>query len=355
MQSLTQSLLSFDEQKLKEEFKLQGFKPFYARIVLSWIWQRKVTVFEKMTDLSKEMRETLARKYKLSSITSVKEVLSDDLQTTKWLWKLEDNYLVESVLIESFDRRTVCVSCQVGCPARCAFCASGKEGLMRHLSVAEIVEQILFIERFLNNRGEKVTHIVFMGMGEPLDNYDNIVQSIRLLTDAKLMGLSRRRITVSTVGVVDGINRLAEEGLGVNLVLSLHAPNQKLRQKIIPYARRYPLEEIMQAMKGYSTKTGRDVTFEYILLDGLNDQIEHAQELATLLKGWQCNVNLIPYNPVQGLRIKRPSGKQIDLFRSVLDEKGILNTCRYTKGDDIAAACGQLALQKASESSLTLL
>lgn len=226
---------------------------------------------------------------------------------------------------------------------------------MRHLSVAEIVEQILFIERFLNNRGEKVTHIVFMGMGEPLDNYDNVVQSIRLLTDAKLMGLSRRRITVSTVGVVDGINRLAEEGLGVNLVLSLHAPNQKLRQKLIPYARRYPLEEIMQAMKGYSTKTGRDVTFEYILLDGLNDQIEHAQELATLLKGWQCNVNLIPYNPVQGLRIKRPSGKQIDLFRSVLDEKGILNTCRYTKGDDIAAACGQLALQKASESSLTLL
>ncbi|MEI6532150.1 MAG: hypothetical protein WCN87_04970 [Chlamydiota bacterium] len=157
------------------------------------------------------------------------------------------------------------------------------------------------------------------------------------------------------MGVVDGINRLAEEGLGVNLVLSLHAPNQKLRQKIIPYARRYALEDIMNAMKDYSAKTGRDVTFEYILLDGLNDQREHAEELAALLKGWQCNVNLIPYNPVQGLRLKRPRGEQIALFRSILDEKGILNTCRYTKGDDIAAACGQLALQKQPETSLTLL
>lgn len=340
------SLLSFTEASLKEELKNQGFKPFHAGQILNWIWKKAASTFEEMTDLSKEMREALSQKYALSSLIPVKEVLSDDLQTTKWLWKMTDNALVESVLIESFDRRTVCVSCQVGCPARCAFCASGKEGLMRHLSVAEIVEQILHIERFLHKRGEKVTHIVFMGMGEPLDNYDNVVQAIRLLTDPKLMGLSRRRITVSTVGVVDGINRLAEEDLGVNLVLSLHAPNQKLRQKIIPFARRYALEDIMLAMKGYSAKTGRDVTFEYILLEGINDQVEHAEELAALVKGWQCTVNLIPYNPVLGLRLKRPRGEQIGLFRSVLDEKGIINTCRYTKGDDIAAACGQLALQK---------
>lgn len=337
-------IFALDEGTLREKLVLHGFKPFHAGQILHWLWQRHATSFDEMTDLSKELRTWLSNHYTLSSLTAVKQQLSDDKQTTKWLWKLADGTLVESVLIESFDRRTVCVSCQVGCPARCAFCASGKEGLMRHLSVAEIVEQITAIDTFLSKRDERVTHIVFMGMGEPLDNYDNVVTTIRQLT--QLMGLSKRRITVSTVGVVEGINRLAEDDLGVNLVLSLHAPNQKLRQKIIPYARRYALEDILTAMKGYSEKSGRDVTFEYILLASINDGEEQARELGDLLRGWQCTVNLIPYNPVQGLRLKRPAGEQIALFRSILDEKGVVNTCRYTKGDDIAAACGQLALQK---------
>lgn len=339
-------MLAFDEQQLRHELVSRGYKPFHAGQILKWIWGRQALSFAEMTDLSKEMREFLEQHYKISTLKVVKMQHSDDQQTTKWLFQMTDGSLIESVLIESFDRRTVCVSCQVGCPARCAFCASGKEGLMRHLSAAEIVEQILHIERFLQMRGEKVTNIVFMGMGEPLDNYDNVVTAIRRLTDPALLGLSRRRITVSTVGVVDGIKRLANEDLGVNLVLSLHAPNQKLRQKIIPYARRYELMDILAAMKEYAEKSGRDVTFEYILLASINDQEEHALELADLLKNWQGTVNLIPYNPVAGLRLKKPASEQIALFRSILDEKGIVNTCRYTKGDDIAAACGQLALQK---------
>jgi 23S rRNA (adenine2503-C2)-methyltransferase len=253
---------------------------------------------------------------------------------------------VESVLILSGGRRTVCVSCQVGCPARCAFCASGKEGLKRNLSAGEIVEQVLHIDRHLKEKGERVCHIVFMGMGEPMENYDAVVKAIQILNAPWGLNISQRRITVSTVGVVEGIQRLAKEELKVNLVLSLHAPNQHIRKKIIPYARKYPLEEILIAMDEYSVATKRDITYEYTLLSGINDRAEHAEELARLLKGKQCTVNLIPYNPVDGLRLQRPQRDEIESFRAILEEAGINTTWRYTKGKDIAAACGQLALQK---------
>jgi 23S rRNA (adenine2503-C2)-methyltransferase len=185
-----------------------------------------------------------------------------------------------------------------------------------------------------------------MGMGEPLENYDAVVRSIRMLCDPDLVGLSARRITVSTVGVVEGIQKLTEEDLKVNLVLSLHAPNQHLRKKLIPYARKYPLDEIMHAMDGYAKATKRDITYEYILLEGINDHPDHARELVQLLRGKQCTVNLIPYNPVKGLKLGRPEPRAIQEFRDVLFSRRIVNTCRYTKGDDIAAACGQLALQE---------
>jgi 23S rRNA (adenine2503-C2)-methyltransferase len=238
------------------------------------------------------------------------------------------------------------VSSQVGCPAKCAFCASGKNGFFRNLRPAEIVEQVVQINAWLLQKGEKVSHIVYMGMGEPLKNYDPVVQSIRLLSDPLLLNLSQRRITVSTVGIVEGIRRLALEGLKVSLVLSLHAPNQRIRIKIIPYARKYPLEDIMAAMDEYAAKTKRDITFEYILIAGVNDHPDHALELAHMLHGKQCTVNLIPYNPVAGLHLKRPDKKAVKNFRTVLFGSKVVNTCRYTKGDDIAAACGQLALQE---------
>ncbi|MDE3045178.1 MAG: 23S rRNA (adenine(2503)-C(2))-methyltransferase RlmN [Verrucomicrobiota bacterium] len=303
--------------------------------------------FEAMTNLGKELRAKLAASFSFPAIKLLRTVNSEDGETTKFLWELPDQKRVESVLIRSGTRRTVCISCQVGCPARCAFCASGREGLMRNLSVGEIVEQVLHIDRVLKETGERVCHLVYMGMGEPMENYDAVIQSIRLFNDPAAFHISQRRITVSTVGVVEGIQKLAKEDLQVNLVLSLHAPNQHIRKKIIPYARKYPLEEILLAMDDYAQETKRDITYEYTMLAGINDKRIHAEELATLLRGKQCTVNLIPYNPVDGLQLQRPSSETIMTFRMCLEDAGINVTWRYTKGKDIAAACGQLAMQKA--------
>lgn len=322
-------------------------KPLYhANQIFDWIYKKGESNWDNMSNLSKELREELKKELALSSLKLVSTKPSDDGETHKFLWELHDGQLVESVLICSGERRTVCVSSQVGCPAKCAFCASGKEGLLRNLTVGEIVEQVWHTNTFLSTKDERVSHIVFMGMGEPLENYDAVIKTIQILIEPAALKISHRRITVSTVGVVEGIHKLANEDFRVNLVLSLHAPNQKIRQKIIPYARKYSLDEILDAMDRYSEQTGRDITFEYTLLSGINDQPEHAEELALLIGKKQCTINLIPYNPVLGMRLKRPRAEAIKLFREILDREEIVNTCRYTKGDDIGAACGQLAMQK---------
>lgn len=336
--------LSYDE--LLTLLREHGEKDFHAKQLIDWVYNKGVLSWDKMSNLGKDLKAKLAKLIKLPVLELVRVQDSNDRETYKFLWKLRDGSLVESVLICSGARRTVCVSSQVGCPAKCAFCASGKNGFFRNLRPAEIVEQVVQINAWLAQKGEKVSHIVYMGMGEPLKNYDPVVKSIRLVSDPMLLNLSQRRITVSTVGIVEGIRRLALEGLRVSLVLSLHAPNQRIRIKIIPYARKYPLDEILQAMDEYAAKTKRDITFEYILIAGINDHPDHAHELAHLLHGKQCTVNLIPYNPVAGLHLKRPDKKAVKQFRSVLFGSKIVNTCRYTKGDDIAAACGQLALQE---------
>lgn len=344
-------------ENLAEWLREQGEKEFHAKQILSWIYEKGVLSWDEMTNLSKELREKLAKSFRLPVLELVKITESTDLETFKFLWRLKDGNLVESVLICSDSRRTVCVSSQVGCPARCAFCASGQQGFFRNLRPTEIVEQVLQINKWLAGRNERVCHVVYMGMGEPFKNYESVVKSIYILSHPNFLNISQRRITVSTVGVVEGIKRLSNEGLKVNLVLSLHAPNQHIRKKIIPYARKYPLEDILAAMDEYASKTKRDITYEYTLLAGINDHPDHAHELAHLLKGKQCTVNLIPYNPVPGVRLKRPEKKAIKDFRSVLFGSRIVNTCRYTKGDDIAAACGQLAMQekKAQNSPLTIL
>jgi len=322
----------------------QGEKPFRAAQIFHWVYVQGAASFEEMTNLSKPLRSKLSSSFTLPVLQCSRTLHSDDGETIKFLWELPDHKKVESVLIMSDERRTVCVSIQVGCPARCAFCASGREGLKRNLSTAEVVEQVLHIDRFLGAKGERVSHIVFMGMGEPLENYDTLVQSIKILNSPDAFGISQRRITVSTVGVVEGIKKLAEESFKVNLVLSLHAPNQHLRKKIIPYARKYPLEEILIAMEEYGAATHRDITYEYTLLAGINDAPEHAEELSLLLRGKQCTVNLIPYNPIDGVNLRRPERDAIETFRSILEDERICVTWRYTKGKDIAAACGQLAL-----------
>jgi len=342
--------VDLSDQELSVWLKNQGEKEFHAQQVFHWIFQKGVLSWEEMSNLSKELREKLSAYIRLPVLEKVRVTESSDLETFKFLWRLRDGQLVESVLICSGTRRTVCVSSQVGCPARCAFCASGQQGFSRNLRPVEIVEQVLQINHWLAPKGEKVSHVVYMGMGEPLKNYPSVVKSVHVLSDPRGLNISQRRITLSTVGILEGIRRLAVEGLKVNLVLSLHAPNQHLRKKIIPYARKYPLEDLLPAMDEYAHKTRRDITYEYILLAGINDHPDHALELAHLLKGKQCTVNLIPYNPVPGIKLKRPDKKSIKQFRSVLFGSRINNTLRYTKGKDIQAACGQLALQEQTES-----
>ncbi len=341
-----QEFCSLSLEECKQWMEESGEKPFRAAQIFDWVYQKGCLSFDAMTNMSKDLRAKLNSSFCFPSLKCIRTLNSEDGETIKFLWELRDQKRVESVLILSKERRTVCVSIQVGCPARCAFCASGKEGLKRNLTPAEVVEQVLHIDRFLKEKGERVSHIVFMGMGEPMENYETLVKAIQILNDPSAFHISQRRITVSTVGVVEGIRKLAQEPFKVNLVLSLHAPNQHLRKKIIPYARKYPLEEILMAMDEYAEKTGRDITYEYTLLSGLNDQREHAEELAQLLSGKQCTVNLIPYNPVEGLRLHRPEKQAIEEFRFILEDHRINTTWRYTKGKDIAAACGQLALQK---------
>ena len=322
-----------------------GEKPFRAKQVWDWIYQKGETDPDLMTNLSKEFRLVLKEHIQIGSLRLEGKEESKTQETLKFLWKLKDDKLVESVLILAPGRKTVCVSSQVGCPARCAFCASGKEGLIRNLTADEIFEQVYNIQVEI---GEKITHIVFMGMGEPLENYDEVIKALRMLCDENRLNFSERKITVSTVGVIEGIRKLSEEQIKVNLVLSLHAPNQHIRKKIIPYARKYELSDVLEAMRNYSKLTKRDITYEYTLLAGINDAEEHALELADLVHDDACSVNLIPYNPVDGLNLQRPEKEQIELFRSILERKGIVTTWRYTKGKDIAAACGQLALKKST-------
>jgi len=348
-------LLGAELSDLKVYFQENGEKPFHASQIIDWLYRKEEVSIEKMTNLSLSLRNKLQADWEAGLLHLVRMQESNDGETIKFLWELSDSKLVESVLIKSDDRRTVCVSSQVGCPARCAFCASGRNGFFRNLSANEIIAQVYQINQFLRKQDERVSHIVYMGMGEPFRNYEEVVKSIHILTHPEQMGISQRRITVSTVGVVEGIKRFSQEDFKVNLVLSLHAPNQKLRQKIIPYAREYPLEDILAAMDEYACKTKRDITFEYTLLQGINDQEEQAHELVKLLKGKQCTVNLIPYNPVEGLKLKRPDTAAIRQFREILEAGKVVNTCRYTKGDDIAAACGQLALQETKSSPLAVI
>lgn len=333
-------------KEVKNFLEEEGEKPFRAKQLFDWIYQKGVTEYGEMLNLSEDLRNRLSEKISLGLLSLEKVEDSIDGETAKFLWKLSDGRFVESVLILSGERRTVCISSQVGCPAKCSFCASGKEGLIRNLTPAEIVEQVVLINHYLIKKGERVSHLVFMGMGEPLENYEGVIRALKIFIDPELFNFSPRRITVSTVGMVPNMKRLVREGIKVNLALSLHAPNQKIRKKIVPYARKYSIEEVLQCAREYAKFTKRDMTYEYVMLDGINDQKENAEELATLLKGEHCCVNLIPFNPIPGAHLKRPERGAIEAFRDILTKRGIRTTWRYTKGKDIAAACGQLALKQ---------
>ena len=337
------SILSYRLEDLKDVLVKEGYKAFSASQILDWIYKKGASSFDEMTNLSIDLRDFLKKNYSLFSLKLEKTEESKDKETKKYLFELEDGYFIEAVLILSDERKTICVSSQVGCKVKCTFCASGKKGFFRNLKAFEIIEQVLVVSKDIN---ENLTHVVFMGMGEPLLNLDAVVQAIEIISNDKYLKISQRRITVSTSGILENIEKLKEKDLKVNLALSLHAPTDEIRKKIMPYVKKYKLKDLISSLKDYGFSTKRDISFEYILIDGINDSIECAKKLHLLLKDIQCSINLIPYNEIEGLNYKRPDNNKVFKFKSYLLSKKMIVSQRYTKGKDIAASCGQLAIKQ---------
>jgi 23S rRNA (adenine2503-C2)-methyltransferase len=338
---MKQNLLGLDAQGLERFFAQQGEKPFRARQVLRWLHQRHEADFAQMSDLAKELRAKLVASACVEAPQIVGDTTAGD-GTRKWLLKVDGANAVEAVFIPESSRGTLCVSSQAGCVLDCAFCSTGKQGFNRNLTTAEIIGQLWLANRLLE--GERpVTNVVMMGMGEPLLNLDNVIPALRLMLDDNAYGLSRRRVTVSTAGVVPGIDRLRDE-CPVALAVSLHAPNDALRDRLVPVNRKYPLAELVKACNRYLEKAPRDfITFEYVMLDGVNDSDAHARELVALAGKVRSKFNLIPFNPFPRSEFKRSSPERIRGFADILARAGLTATTRKTRGDDIAAACGQLA------------
>ena len=318
-------------------------KPFRARQLMKWIYRRGAADFSLMTDLATDFRARLAEVATISVPQIVTEQRSSD-GTRKWMLRMDAVQGIETVFIPEPDRGTLCISSQVGCAMDCTFCATAQQGFNRNLSVAEIVGQVWLAHRELE-APSRITNIVLMGMGEPLANYRNVVPAMRVFTDDLGYDLSRRRVTLSTSGLVPQMYKLAEE-CNVALAVSLHAPNDALRDELVPINRKHPIAELLTACWHYIDKqNGRSVTFEYVMLDGINDKPEHALQLARLLRGRPAKLNLIPFNVFPGTRYRRSPAATILRFRDILNENGVIATIRRTRGDDIDAACGQLAGQ----------
>jgi 23S rRNA (adenine2503-C2)-methyltransferase len=327
-----------------------GAKPFRARQLMKWIYRRGAADFSVMSDLAQDFRAQLAEVAKISVPEIVTEQRSAD-GTRKWMLRMDEVQGIETVYIPEPGRGTLCISSQVGCAMDCTFCATAQQGFNRNLSVAEIVGQVWLAYRELHANdearadGRSITNIVLMGMGEPLANYRNVVPAMRIFMDDLGYDLSRRRVTLSTSGLVPQIYKLAEE-CNVALAVSLHAPNDALRNELVPINRKHPIDELLTACWHYIEKqNGRSVTFEYVMLDGINDRPEQARQLARLLRGKPAKLNLIPFNVFPGTRYRRSTAAAIVRFRDLLNDGGVIATIRRTRGDDIDAACGQLAGQ----------
>ncbi len=332
--------LTFAE--LQSRLTAWGEPAFRARQVWRWVYVRLAASYEEMSDLPHALRARLQAAYRLDPLTPVDELLSQDRLTRKVLFRLADGNAVESVLMEYDRRYTVCVSSQVGCPVGCAFCATGQGGFTRNLTAAEIVAQPLYFACQLRERNRRVSNVVVMGMGEPLLNYDAVWQAVETWNDHRGFNLGARKITISTAGHVPGIRRLAGEQLQVGLAVSLHAADDSLRDQLVPLNRAYPLAELMSACRDYATRTGRRVTIEYALMDGINDSSAAARRLADLLRGLLCHVNLIPLNPTPQSPYRPSPRWRVRAFKRLLTAQGISTTVRLRRGTDIQAGCGQL-------------
>lgn len=341
------NLLGLDQTQLKAWLLENGEQAFRAKQIVKWIHAQGVSDFSLMTDLSKAFRQKLEACCEIRGPECISEHCASD-GTRKWLFRVEGGSAIETVYIPEPERATLCISSQVGCSLNCRFCHTAQQGFQRNLTSAEIIGQLWHVVKVLKQenclKGERaITNIVFMGMGEPLLNFDNVVSAIHLMLDDLAYGLSKRRVTVSTSGVVPGIDALAKV-TDVALALSLHAPNDALRTEIVPLNKKYPIKEVLAACLRYlGDEPRRRITMEYVMLAGVNDQPEHARELAKVLKGIPSKVNLIPFNPFVGTHYRRSDRETIERFQSILMEAGLVAITRKTRGDDIDAACGQLA------------
>lgn len=317
-----------------------GVEKYRAQQICRWIYRGRATSFEQMTDLGEELRARLAEKFRVLGTTVASRHVSED-GTEKLLVALDDGNLIETVLIRDGERKTVCVSTQVGCPVKCVFCASGLDGLKRNLTAGEIVEQVVHVTQQLP-REDRVDNLVIMGIGEPLLNAENLVKALKIWKAAWGMGIGYNRITLSSVGILDKLPRLVEAGTTPNLALSLHAPNDRIRAEVVPTMKKWKVTDIIKAGIEYRKATGKEVTFEYVLLDGVNDDKKHALELGKKVRGTRCKVNVIPFNKVEEVPYREPTVERVDRFVAALGSCGVPITVRKRKGDAISAACGQL-------------
>ena len=332
------NIKDYNLEELKQELISIGEKPFRAEQIFKWIYQDNVTSFDEMTNLSLELREKLKQNYTLCIFNILRKQESSD-GTIKYLFDVLDGNAIETVLMKYHHGYSLCVSTQIGCKMGCKFCASTGIAFARNLSSGEIVEELLAVER---DQNIKISNVVYMGIGEPLDNYDNVVNSIRIINNPKGINIGARHISVSTSGLVPNIYRLAEENIQCTLSISLHATNNEKRSSMMPVNNRYSIEELIQACKDYIAKTNRRISFEYALAKDNNDNLEDAKGLVKLLKGMLCHVNLIPINKIENGAFDKSSNENIIKFRDYLNEHGIVATIRRELGSDIDAACGQL-------------
>lgn len=328
-----------------EEFVKNHNLPKYRIDQLnSQYYQSTISSWDELTTWSKELRENLKKEIPFSSLHNIEEFSSEDNRTTKIVAYTTEGFPVESVLMKSAKRNTICISCMSGCPVGCKFCATGQMRFNRNLTEREIVDQVLYFKRKLTTMGEDITNVVFMGMGEPMLNLENVVSAIRQLTDPEKFGLGRRRITVSTVGYIDNLKRFLKEELGVKLAISLHSPTQELRERLMPtVARENPLDELIKVLIEYQKRSNKKITYEYLLLKNINDSINDANKLADLVGNQLCLVNLINFNSSGNLPFETSEKERVIKFQKILKYRGIENTLRYSYGDEIKAACGQLA------------
>lgn len=328
-------------EELEEILIGMGEKKYRAKQIFSWLY-RGVESFDEMTDISKELIQKLKETFILKQITVLDFQKSKD-GTIKYLFELNDGHAIESVLMKYKYGYTACISNQIGCKMGCNFCASAKIGFVRNMTPGEIVGQILAVQR---ESGEEISNVVFMGIGEPLDNYDNVIKAVRLINDPKGLNIGARHISLSTCGLVHNIRRLADENIQCNLCISLHSSHDNIRSDMMPINKTYNIAQVIEACKEYIEKTNRRITFEYALVDGVNDSHEDAIHLARLLKGMLCHVNLIPINKIKDGKYEKSSTEKILSFRDTLNDRGIVATVRRELGSDISAACGQLVRDK---------